>query len=484
MVAWRSLGVLWVLGLACSFELDLEDNAAPLTVAFEFTMSGADEASGTIMVPVVLSRPADTDVTVDYSLLGGNNAMPGVDFDLVTGKLVFGVGEYRKEIPVTIRNDTDETEMAESFDIALSAPVGAVLDETRAIHSVRIADHILPRVSVGTGPTTSSEGTPSSLTIVLDKPSEGQSTVVVGVAGGTPAPVSANDLTIVDGTQVVIPDGATMVTVPIGEKDDALDEEDTEVAVFTLRGASQNLVLGATKTIDHLVADNDDPPLVRFNNGTASVQENGLGTAPTVSLSAPSGRQVRVTYMRDAGDTADDADATVIGSPSTLTFDPGQTSKTILISVANDNVDEDNETVVVNLSNAANATINNGTHTLTIQDNDSSVVTFQNSSATVDEDSPGGTSITVRLSTPSSKTVTVPFSVNGGMTSATNNEDYIINTASPLVFAPGVTQLNIDVDIPDNSPGNESDERVVLDLGTTVNAPRGNPSRFTLTIRE
>jgi len=483
MRMWGHLGVVLLSGVACSFELDLEDNSIPPTVAFEFTMSGADEASGTLMIPVILSRPAEQEVTVDYSLLNGNNATPGVDFDITTGKLVFAVGESRREVPVTIKDDADETEMVETFDIALTSPVGATLDEVRAIHSVRIADHILPRVTIGPGPTTSSEGTPSSLIVRLDKPSEGQSTVVVGVAGGTPAPVNNNDLTIVDGTQVVIPNGEMMVSIPIGEKDDVLDEEDNEIAVFTLRGASPNLVLGAAKTLDHLIADNDNPPLVRFNNATANIAENGLGELVTVSLTAASGRQVTVDYIRDANDTADAGDATVTGSPGTLTFDPGQLSKTIAIGVINDNVDEDNETVIVTLSNAVHATINNGTHTATIQDNDTSTVTFQNTAATIDEDSPGGFDITVRLSTPSSKTVTVPFSLNGG-TTATDGEDFMINTASPLVFDPGVTMLTISVDAPDNSPGNESDERVIIDIGTPTNAPRGNPSRFTLTIRE
>jgi len=477
------LGCVLLLGFACSFELDLEDNTIPPTVAFEFTMSGADEASGTIMVPVILSRPAEQEITVDYSLLNGNNATPGVDFDLATGKLVFAVGESRREVPVTIKDDADETEMVETFDIALSSPVGATLDEVRAIHSIRIADHILPRVTVGPTPTSSSEGTPSSLIVMLDKPSEGQSTVVVGVAGGAPAPIGTGDVTIVDGTQVVIPNGEMMVSVPIGEKDDALDEEDNEVAVFTLRGASTNLVLGATKTIDHSIVDNDDPPTVRFNNATATVAENGIGETVTVSLTAASGRQVTVDYIRDANDTADAADATVTGSPGTITFAPGQVTKTIAIGVVNDNVDEDNESVIVTLSNEVHAIIGTGTHTLTIQDNDTSTVSFQGNSATIDEDSPGGINLTVRLATPSSKTVTVPFSLNSG-TTATDGSDFTINTASPLVFDPGTTQLTIAIDAPDNAPGNEADERVIIDLGTPTNAPLGTPSRFTLTIRE
>ena len=482
MQAWRHLVVVPVLGLACSFELDLEDAAVEPTVAFEYTMSGADEMSGVLMIPVILSRPADQQITVDYSLLGGNGATPDLDFVLPTGKLVFEVGQLRKEVPVTIKTDGDEMEMVESFDIALASPVGATLDATRAIHSVRIADHILPRVTIGPTGTNASEASPSMLIVRLDRPSEGESTVVVGVAGGSPAATGA-DLTITDGTVVTFANTQMIAMIPIGEKDDALDEEDNEIAIFSLRGASPNLVIGMSKTLDHAIADNDLPPIVRFNNATASVSESGLGETINISLNTASGREVRVDFIRDANDTADNGDATVIGSPGTLTFDPGQTNKTILLSVNSDTIDEDDETVLVNLSNAINATFGAATHTLTIVDNDTASVSFASASSSVDEDSSGGVNITVRLATASSKTVTVPFSLNGG-TTATEGADFALGTQSPLVFAPGTTQLVIAVDVPDNPPGNESNERVIIDLGTPTGAPLGGTTRHTLTISE
>lgn len=475
----RCLAVLLVLGFACSFELDLD--SGPTTVAFEFEMSGADEMSGTVMIPVVLSRPADVEVTVDYALLAGDGAQQGVDFDLQAGRLTFAVGELRKELPVKINNDLDESEMVESFEIALTSPVGATLDQERAIHSVRISDHILPRVTIGPAPTSSSEGTPSMLLVQLDKPAEGTSTVVIGVAGGAPAPVSLNnDLSISDGTVVTFAANDTMKLVPIGEKEDSLDEEDNEIAVFTLRGASPNMVIGPAKVLNHSIADNDNPPTVRFNNGNATIAENVLLATLTVSLNTASGRQVRVDYARDNTDTADDGEAVLVSG--TLTFDPGQTTKTIVIGIVNDNIDEDNETVVTKLTNAVNATLGTAVHTLTITDNDTATVTFQNASMTVDEDDAGTVNLIVRLATPSSKTVTVPYSRNGNST-ATNGDDYTM-AASPLVFQPGTTQLAIAVSVADNSPGSESDERLVVDLNTPTNAPLGNPRQHVLTITE
>ena len=483
MWSWR-LSAALLFAVACSFSVELADESElPAKVAFEFTMSGADELSGTLMVPVVLSRETAETVSVSYSLLNANTATENVDFMLTTGTLTFAPGETRKEIPVTIKSDTDETELEESFDIALSAPIGAELDEIRAIHSIRIADHILPRVTLGPA-TQSSEASPSNLVVRLDRPAEAGSTIVIGVAGGAPG-TNAADLTIIDGTQVAIPEGALMVNVPIGEKDDLLDEEDAEIAVFTLRGASPNLVLGVLRTQNHSVLDNDLPPVVRFTNATTNVNEQGiLGTtvSPAVSLSAPSGRQVRVSYARDGGDSANDSDGTVLGSPGTVTFDPGQTSKNIDVFVANDNVDEDGETILINILNPVNATLGTTvTHTINIADNDTAVVGFQATSTSVDEDSGGGVAVRVRMSIPSEKLVTVPFTVNSN--SSVDSDDYEILTGSPLMFTPGTTQIDIDIDIPDTPPGNEGNETLILDIGTVTGANRGT-SRHTVVISE
>jgi hypothetical protein len=478
---------LAVLVLAsCTFTVNVEDESSvPPTVAFEFDTSGADEQSGTVMIPVVLSRPADAEVTVDYALLNGNNATPGVDFEIAPAQLKFAIGEYRKEVPVTIKDDHDETESVETFVIALSSPHGATLDEARAVHSIRIADHILPRITIDPTPTSTSEATPTMLVIRLDKPAEGMSTIVVGVAGGTPAPTNAADMMLADGTQITINDGQTMVMVPIGERDDALDEEDPEVAILSIRGPSTNLVLGANHMQTHSITDNDNPPSIGFVTATSNVNEPNTATTTqiAVALSAPSGRVVKVDFADDANDTASAADATVPGAPGTLTFNPGDMSKTIGVVVGPDTIDENDETEIIKLANPQNATLGTATHTCTIIDNDTTSISFMNSSVTVDEDTVSQVNITVRSSLQLEKTIQVPFTVTSS--NATLNDDYAVLTTSPLTFGPGNTTQFISIDIRNNSPGNENNEQVRVDLGTPVGGGTlGSQNRFTLTITE
>src|SRR5262249_15494510 len=60
-----------------------------------------------------------------------------------------------------------------------------------------------------------------------------------------------------------------------------------------------------------------------------------------------------------------------VAAADTLTFAPGQTSRTILVTTVNDNAVEQTETFTVTLSNPSGATITRGQGTGTITDDDS-----------------------------------------------------------------------------------------------------------------
>src|SRR5690606_35996465 len=93
------------------------------------------------------------------------------------------------------------------------------------------------------------------------------------------------------------------------------------------------------------------------------------GTATfTVTLSAASGRSVSVNYATSNGTATAGSDYTA--TSGTLTFTPGQTTKTITVPIANDTQPESSETFTVTLSGASNATIADATGIGTITDND------------------------------------------------------------------------------------------------------------------
>ena len=110
-----------------------------------------------------------------------------------------------------------------------------------------------------------------------------------------------------------------------------------------------NLVIGSQNVTGTI--QNDD--VVR-NLGITNVfqQEGDSGNSNfvfTVSLTAASSQDIVVTYVVDDG-SATTADNDYVDASGTLTFAPGQVSKTIPISVVGDMTNEGDETFVVNVT--------------------------------------------------------------------------------------------------------------------------------------
>jgi hypothetical protein len=108
--------------------------------------------------------------------------------------------------------------------------------------------------------------------------------------------------------------------------------------------------------------------------GDASVTEGNAGTTPLsfpVTLSAASSQPVTVTYATADGTATAPAD--YAAANGTLTFNPGETSKTIAVAVAADVAIEPDETMSITLSGTVGATIATGTATGRITNDDTQV---------------------------------------------------------------------------------------------------------------
>jgi Calx-beta domain-containing protein len=111
-------------------------------------------------------------------------------------------------------------------------------------------------------------------------------------------------------------------------------------------------------------------PSLVLSQGTVQVDEGAGTLSLVVQLSAASNRQVTVQYATGGGTATAGSDYTA--KSGTLTFAPGATSRTLVISIANDTNSEPDETFVVTLSAPSNATLGAATSTtVTISDNDS-----------------------------------------------------------------------------------------------------------------
>jgi uncharacterized repeat protein (TIGR01451 family) len=110
-------------------------------------------------------------------------------------------------------------------------------------------------------------------------------------------------------------------------------------------------------------------PAVRFSAASYSVDEGDDTATITVQLSAVANQQVTVHYATNDGTAKTPSD--YMAASGTLTFTPGQTSKTFNITIQNDGLGEPDETIGLALSDPSGAVVGAlSSATLTIADDE------------------------------------------------------------------------------------------------------------------
>ena len=211
-----------------------------------------------------------------------------------------------------------------------------------------------------------------------------------------------------------------------------------------------------------LIPQTGDRP--QITAGGASVTEGNSGTAVatfTVTLSAASSDVITVAYATANGTATAGSDYEA--QSGTLAFAPGETTKTITVLVKGDRIAEPNETFVVNLSNATNATIATSQGVGTVLDDEPRISI---SDVSKQEGKKGQTTVftfTVTLSAAYDQPVTMSFRTANG-TATTSNSDYVARSGT-VTFAPGETTKTITVEVKGDSK-RESNEYFYLDLSS------------------
>jgi uncharacterized repeat protein (TIGR01451 family) len=186
----------------------------------------------------------------------------------------------------------------------------------------------------------------------------------------------------------------------------------------------------------------DCKPDITINDVT--VTEGNTGTVNaifTVTLSAASANTVTVDYATTDGSATAPADYQ--STSGTLTFNPGDLTKTITVLINGDTLDEPSETYFVHLSKAANGSIVDSVGQGTITDNDPTPsLSINDVSATEGDSGTTAATFTVTLSTASGQTVTVNYATADNTAAA--GSDYQ-STSGTLTFNPGETSKPVTV---------------------------------------
>ncbi|MBC6419483.1 MAG: S8 family serine peptidase, partial [Prochloron sp. SP5CPC1] len=205
----------------------------------------------------------------------------------------------------------------------------------------------VPRVSFAAGSITQQEGnsgtTAYAFTVTLDNASDEVVTVDYSTNDGT-ATVANGDYIDNDGTLTFNP-GETRKTITVLVNGDTTFEGHEHFTV-TLDSANNGRISPITNTSTRTIIDDDvPPPTISITSIFVLHQEGNSGTTPyafTVTLDRASDEVVTVNYSTNKG-SATTANRDYIDNDGTLTFNPGETRKTITVLVNGDTTFEGHE---------------------------------------------------------------------------------------------------------------------------------------------
>ncbi len=453
-----------------------DDDEATLAIDSPRAEEGDAGETSTLTFTVTLDPVSDRQVTVDWADSGGGTATSGEDHEAVAGgTLTFAPGETEKTVAVTVTGD-DVGEGNETVEIRLSGATGGAALGT-ATGTGTIVDNDVPQFSIDSPRVDEGDSGTSDLvfTVTLDPVSDSEVTVAWADSGGGTATSGADHAAVAGGT-LTFAAGDSTRTVTVRVNGDGIDELD-ETVVIALSGATGGADI-ATPTGTGTIADDDEAALAI---NSPRVAEGDSGTSDlvfTVTLDPVSDRRVTVGYADSGtGTAASGADHAAVAG-GTLTFEPGDSERTVTVKVMGDRIDEEDETVEIALSGATGgATVATATGTGTIADDD--IPSLAIDSPRVDETDAGETStltFTVTLDPVSRQPVTVDWADSGGGT-ATSGTDHEAVAGGTLTFAPGESAKTVTVKVTGDDAV-EGNETVVIALsnptgGATVGTATG-----------
>ena len=436
-----------------------DDNPPSISIA---DLTTTDENTANVILS--LSAPSAKSVVVAASTNPVTASDPA-DYTATSTNITFNPGSTQETLSIALVNDSLD-EVDETFEVALSSPVNASISDN--LSEVTITDDDAPPSVAVSDASAVDDNTTLAANVTLSAASALQIEVDYATADGTA--IAGQDYTTTSGTLTFAP-GQTSLSVAIPILGDVIDEEDE---TFTLNLSSPDNASISTAQATMTITDNDGAPTISISDNSTADESAAIANL-TVSLSAASEKTVTVSYTTSDGTASAGSDYTA--SASSLTFAAGSTSQTIPIAVLADNADENDETIIVTLSNPAEATISDDTGVLTITDDDNQP-SISIADATTANEVAVSQNVTLTLSAASELPVTVDWTTQNG--SAVAGDDYSADNGS-VSFAAGSTSQTVSIHIMSDDI-DETDETFTIALSNPVNANLSdNSSTVTIT---
>jgi PKD repeat protein len=417
----------------------------------------------TATLSVTLSTANSRTVTVNWATAAGT-ATAGSDYTSASGSLSFAAGETSKTVSVTVLGDTVD-EADETFFVNLSNPSNAVLGDGQGVGTVVDDDVALPSLTVGDVTVTEGHTGTVAATFTVSLSFAPTTPVQVAYATATNTAVAGSDYTAVSDF-LNFAAGETTKTVIVQVLGDVVDE------------MNETFFLNLTSAVGANISDgqgvgtvtDDDTATVTISDAAMSEGDIGIGAIGfAVTLSTPSDRTVTVNWATGTGTATAGTDYTAAGG--TLTFTPGETFKTVGVSVQGDTVDENDETLLVDLSGLTGATFADNQGVGTITDDDTASAALSDVNINEGNSGTGTAAFTVTLTNASDRLITVSYATADGSATTAGN-DYLAASGT-LTFAPGQTSRTVNVTVRGDTTF-EPDETFFLRLSNPSNVVLGD----------
>jgi uncharacterized delta-60 repeat protein len=439
--------------------------------AFEFTAGNYTVDETGVFAPITIRRTGGTSGTnadlsgsvfVNFATSNGT-AVAGINYRAVNTNLAFPAGEVLQQVLVPILDDLTITPDLDLNLILVPQPPAGVGTQTRSKLTILNQDNAVSFDSVFY----------SQLKNVAD----GFATVNIVRQGGANNACSVDFYTTTNGTAiagvdfiptnrtVVFSPGVSNVSVQVAIINNGLPEGNTTVGLL-LTNAVNTLLYAPSNAVLTIVDTTPAPGQLSFNNTNYFANEaDGTATLTVVRTSGSQGT-VSVAYQTSPGTAQPGINYTAV--TGTLTFGSGETTKSIVVPLVDNNLVQGVVNLTVFLKNpTGGATLLAPTNaTLSISDNDTGFV-FTSPTNTVREIN-GTVPIFVQRIGIINNNVTVNYATANGTAIAGRNYTAVSGT---LNFGVGQTTRAISLPL-------LYDSRVTGDL--TLNISLSSPASGTV----
>jgi hypothetical protein len=377
-------GAGYALGAVASATGAIDDNDVAVSVVATDS-AGAEQGSNTIVLTA--TRSGFLAASTAVNLVWTGSAALGTDYSVtVSGAtlssdrltLTFAAGADTATLTLTPIDDAavegDETATLTigsgiSYTVGTpSSASGTILDNDSA--------PVLPTISTAVTDGAGAEAATDPIVFTVTRAGSTTGTTTVNLTWTGTAALTTDYTVAVAGTGVTLSSnrltltfaaGATTATLTVTPVNDAIAEGSESVTMTIASGTGYTV--GTPPSATASIADNDatalsiaDASRLEGNNGTSTV-------LVTVTLSAASAGTVTVTYSTGGGSATAGTD--YVSTSGTLTFSPGETSRTISVVIRGDRTrGEGNETFLITLTSPSGATLADGQAVVTILDDD------------------------------------------------------------------------------------------------------------------